>query len=181
MASERFEGIVNELERSGAGQEVLMTFWLVADDGTRALVEARRDRPLRNGDRVEVFGERDSQGTLAATSIQNPKKAPDSRVQPLQWGRIVLSSVLSALISAAVAFSLPYLFSTPKSVGQAFSDIFAAVIFIPILYFGLSLVCSMVLTSIMVSYRRLAHALIAAPISMPIFFIFLWLLVKVSH
>jgi hypothetical protein len=184
MASERFEGIVNELGRTGAGQEAVITFWLVAGDGTRALVETREDRPLRNGDRIEVFGERDSQGTLAATSVLD-WKAPDSRAQPLQWGRILLSSVLSALISFGVALAFGYLLpdmfshiSFDRGLFRAINQgviRFLLVMFVlfPAVFFVFPSVCAMAVTSKMVSYRRGPQALIAALISLPIYLIFM--------
>ena len=150
-----FEGIVNELERAGARQEVV----------------------------IMVFGERDSRSTLAATSIEE-RKAPDSQVQPLQWGCIISSSILSALTSAAVALAFAYLEPDmfPKSISfsQGVNRFFLVLFFLlPAVYLGFPLVCSIAVTCKMVSYRRRTHALIAALISLPIFFIFISLLSNV--
>lgn len=194
MASERFEGIVNELARTGAGQEEVITFWLVAGDGTGALVKTRQDWRIRNGDHISVLGERDSDGTLAADSVE-VRKTPDSRAQPLQWGRIVASILLSAFISAVVGLAffqlfLPNMFwhiSWSQGIFRAIDEgiiRFILVLFVltPAVLVAFPLVCSMAITSKMVSYRPGPHALIAAPITLPVFILFLqllsWLLYK---
>ena len=106
-------------------------------------------------------------------------KARDSRAQPLQWGRIILGSVLSALISAAVALEfyhlVPDMFSHISLERGVIRFFLVAGVFVLTVLCGFPLVCAMAVTSQIVSYRRRTHALIAAPISMPVFFIFLTL------
>ena len=173
-ATDRFEGTVSELARNGAGQDVVLTFWLVADNGNRALVESRQDRPLHDGDRVEVVGERDSQGTLAAADIRNLKTAPVPGAQPLQWGRVFLCSLLAAVICSALALAL----GSSILKNATWGSLIAYIIFVPLAYFALSFVCSIVLTGVLTSYRRGKHALIAALISLPISWAFLLLAEK---
>ncbi|SPE38481.1 hypothetical protein SBA3_290012 [Candidatus Sulfopaludibacter sp. SbA3] len=161
MASEPFEGIVSELERSGAGDGAVSTFWLIADNGTRAFVEFHRDLPLRNGDRVEVTGERDSQGTLQGTSIRDVRVAakPDP-VKALEWRRLMLSVVVSPLIGGLAEFS--------RGKGPGLEIIGQIILYFPVSFFA-----CLILTNLLVNYRRAIHTVISAALVLPVAFLFL--------
>lgn len=191
MANERFVGVVTEFKRDTAG----VTFWLVADNGARAYVESHEDRSLRNGERVAVTGERDSQGTLSATIVQALSTPQDPGTQAVQWGRVFGCSLISALICLALSWSMASHSVKPphgvhgKSVGSVVvgnaASIFAAgiveALFMLFLYFVLSFVTSIALTALLVSYRRMLHAALACVISVPISLFFIIVVSKLFH
>jgi hypothetical protein len=190
MAIEQFEGVVSEFKRAGAGGAPLLTFWLLAGDGAKAYVEARQDQALRDGDRVIVTGERDSQGTLAATAIRALKAPPNP--EPIQWGPVMGCSLASALICLAVSWFIasgsvkPAHPAAGNSVGSTIAGALAAslvagiveALLMLLLYFVLSFVTSIILTTLFVSYRRVRHAVLASVISLPISWLFLMLVSK---
>jgi hypothetical protein len=110
-------------------------------------------------------------------------KKPDS---PIQWGRVLLSAVLAAILSMAIIIvgatvmaKNPFVAESGGNpageiVGTAIGNL-VRLLFWGLLYFPLATILSGILISLLVQYRRLIHTVLALIVSIPIALVLVWL------
>jgi hypothetical protein len=104
----------------------------------------------------------------------------------LQWGRIILSGVLSAIVSLAIILIGTIMIGNKPTkvspsgnpagdfVGVVVGTLLRALLWF-LLYFPLASLLSALFTMLLVQYRRLIHTALSLVVSLPIAIVLLWL------